>query len=84
MTDAAISTEADIAAYLTRDTDLDPGKVQSWARFLAGLPWPYIRPLVAIAINTGNHPAMALGVAAAYSEDAAFTAAAADHLARQP
>lgn len=83
MSDTAPATERDVAEYLTRDTTLDPAKVEPWAGFLAGLPWPYIRPLVKIAINTGNHPAMALQVAAAYSDDADFKAAAAAHLAAQ-
>lgn len=84
MSDTAPATEADIAAYLARDTALDPAKVEPWARYLAGLSWPYVRPLVKVAVNTGNHPAMALAVAAAYSDDEDFKAAAAAHLAAQP
>lgn len=54
-----------------------------WAGFLVGLPWGYLRPVVTIAQKTGNHPAVALGTAAAFSTDEAFKAAAARHLERK-
>lgn len=82
MTDQAIASREDIAAYLARDTHLDATTADGWAAFLAGLPWRYVRPIVTIAVNTGNHPALALSTAAAFSEDAAFKAAAKSHLGR--
>lgn len=67
-------------ADLLRESDLPEDTIKDWARFLVGLPWCYVQPLVTISVNTKNPPPTALWVAAAYSEDPEFKAAAKAHL----
>lgn len=71
-----------LTAFLAAEFELPEDTVKSWARFLAGLPWRYVPPLVRIAVNTNNAAASALRIAAAYSEDVEFKAAAKVHLDR--
>ncbi|MEU8264465.1 hypothetical protein AB0C02_28065 [Micromonospora sp. NPDC048999] len=75
--DTTTPSQTDIATWL-RDT----GRPDTWAASLTGLPWAYIRPVCEIAANTSVHPIAALSVAATYSQDLAFRAAAAAHLAK--
>lgn len=57
---------------------------QTWASFLTGLPWRYLRPLVKMAGASKVHPALALATAAAYSRDPELKRVAGEHLASQP
>lgn len=70
----------EIADWLGRERGRPAGQAAEWSRFLAGLPWRYVRPVVQIAVNSRTHPAVALATAARYSKDAAFVAAASRHL----
>ena len=69
-----------VTAFLAQEYALPDEQARAWARLLVGLPWRYVPPLVRIAVNTKNHPALTLAAAAAYSEDQEFKAAAKAHL----
>jgi hypothetical protein len=74
----SVPTQPEIRQYLT--SRHAPAR---WADFLAGLSWQHLRPLVTIAINTGTHPALALGAAIRYTSDAAFREVGTTHLQRK-
>lgn len=82
MTDTATASHPDLLTWLSRDPRLTTAQVESWSTFLTGLPWRYVRPVVKIAVNSGNHPATALAYSAGYSDDQAFKTAAREHLDR--
>lgn len=76
-----IPDQDEIVAALTSAYKLPVVQANQWARFLAGLPWRYIHPIVRIAINAHHqHPAIVLGAAIATSEDAEFVATGRVHL----
>ena len=79
MTDAeetvGTPTRDQIAEWLVRR-----GHPATWADYLEGLPWQYIRPVAAIAANSNVHPAAALATAALYSSDEEFRATARAHI----
>lgn len=75
-----VPTQTEIADWLSGEQHRPAEQAQSWAGFLTGLPWDYIRPVVQIAVNSRAHPSVALATAARYSKDAAFVATAQRHL----
>jgi hypothetical protein len=54
----------------------------SWATYLEGLPWGYIKPVCQIAVNAHHdHPAVVLSTAASASQDLVFKLTARNHIA---
>lgn len=78
-----LPTRRDILDWIRAEHPRVEGdQARAWAEYLVGMEWPHIRPVVAIAANTKNHPAVVLAISSAYSEDEAFKAAAATHIER--
>lgn len=51
-----------------------------WAKFLHGLDWNIIKPLVQMSTSTGTHPALAAGMVARSTQDGNVRAALTAHL----
>lgn len=75
MSDDAKPTRDEIATWLADQKIPEPRRAD-WARALDGLPWRYIRPIVTIAVQMGQHPMVVMGAAAEFSTDRLFVAAA--------
>jgi len=74
----------DIAAWLRVEHQLPVLRANAWAKFLQGLTWRWIRPVVQITVNSRQaHPKPVLEEAARASTSRSFKAAAKRHLQRQ-
>lgn len=74
--DTAKANMKAIVEHLTKRYGFDPAKARKWARYLRGMEWRWVRPVVQMAAAAHHdHPAAVLGLAAAASEDAEFKAA---------
>lgn len=68
-----------IAGHCTRAGATEK-EAKTWARFLHGLDWPIIKPLVQIALNSHVHPALAAGMVARSTQDEDIRATLVAHL----
>jgi hypothetical protein len=75
---SGVPTQPEVVQYL-----LSRHAHGTWAEFLDGLPWRYLRPVVTVAINSKTHPSLALITAIAHSADAEFKATGTAHLKRR-
>lgn len=72
--------EPDVRNWLLTRFKRPTGEARSWARFLTGLDWSHIRPLVQMAVAARVHPAVSMGMVAAHTDDSAVAATFAAHL----
>lgn len=77
-----VPSREQIASWLEGEQGRTPEQAGQWAEVLEGLPRRYVEPVVKLAVNSGTHPAVALGMAARYSSDVTFVGAARVHLDR--
>jgi len=68
-----------ITAHCTRAGATGP-QAKAWARFLHGLDWDTIKPLVTMAANAHTHPALAAGVVIRTTKDDTIKATLTHHL----
>lgn len=55
-------------------------QAKAWAKFLHGLDWPIIKPLVHMAHSSHTHPALAAGMVARSTQDEAIRRTLVTHL----
>lgn len=77
-------TADEISSWLTETYPLVENAA-SWADYLEGLSWGYIKPVCQIAVNAHHdHPAIALSTAASLSTEAVFKLTVRNHIAAKP
>lgn len=72
-------TKRVIADHCTR-AGVTEKQAKTWAAFLHGLDWPIIKPLVHMARSAHTHPALAAGMVARSTQDAAIRNTLVAHL----
>lgn len=72
--------EPDVRNWLVARFKRPASEARTWARFLTGLDWDHIRPLVRMAVAARVHPAVSMGMVAAHTDDPTVAATFAAHL----